>query len=789
MSNSNGASPRTNTTALATTVTARVVSYEVVHQMNGRLRLRIPRLATDAKFAQRVLDSANTLPAVEQVRVNARSSSLVITYRAGTSYIAANGRGPINSDSMLSLVVECVRVAAGAEVAQELAPTMKTSANGPGVMQSAAPQTTQATLPTDSADTKPRINYAKRLGLPALGLGLSAGVLAGVAVPGVLVGGAILAAALPIFKRTMQGIRDEKKLTVDFLDSLTIVLLTAQASFFAPALIVGIIEGSEIVRDWTANRSKEASLALVLSHERQVMVEREGVEMWLAWDTIEVGDIIHVYPGDQIPVDGTVLSGDGLIDHHHMTGDSAPVARHEGDEVHAGTFVTDGYLRILATSTGQDTLAASLTTLTEEAPETDTRVSNWARKTGNWAVVPTLAAAGAVFAGSGSVARATAIVSLDLGTGMRVSAPIAVLTAQTNAANQGILVRSGRALEMLAQADTIVFDKTATLTEGRVRVVEVRTLRHDIEPRALLCLAASAEHALNHPLARAVANYAEEQGVEAQPATTWNYMVGQGVVAEIGGQMVHVGSRHLMEQAGIAVDGADNVMPDAAADASTHVYVARNGELLGVILCDDPVRPESATVITSLRDMDIASLMLTGDSARAARATAAEIGISDKQVYAEVLPEQKAYLVQELKARGRKVAVVGDGINDAAALAHADVSISLGSATDLARETSDVVLLNNDLRDLVTAIEIAQHALNILRQNQAIVVAPNVAAIGYGILTVMSPTIGVVINNGSALVAALNSLRPLNGPGAPTPENATKPVTTTHQTNPMVIDA
>ncbi|MFN8496948.1 MAG: heavy metal translocating P-type ATPase [Anaerolineae bacterium] len=794
MSNSNGVASGTTTAALAKTVTARVVYYEVAHQMDGRLRLRIPRLASDARFAQRVLDAATTLPAVEQARVNARSSSLVVTYRSGTNYISGNGRGPINGDSMLGLVVECVRVAADADVAEEVVPPGRAPVTRPPATTSHIPPTQavgadSTVFPIGPAGGKEPINYAKRLTLPALGLGLSAGVLAGLSIPGVLVGGAILYAALPIFKRTVQGIRDEKKLTVDFLDSLTIVLLTAQASFFAPALIVGIIEGSEIVRDWTASRSKDATLALVLSQNHQVLVERDGAEMKLAWDAIEAGDIIHVFPGDQIPVDGVVLSGDGLIEDHHMTGDAAPTARHEGDEVHAGTFVTDGRLRILATSTGSDTLAASLTALAEGDPDTDTRVSNWARKTGNWAVVPTLAAGAAVFAGSGSVARATAIVSLDLGTGMRVSAPIAVLAAQTNAAKSGILIRNGRALEMLAQVDTVVFDKTATLTEGRVRVVEVRSARPDIAPNTILRLAASAEHALNHPLAQAVAAYAEEQGIEVEAGGEWSYKVGQGVVAEVGGQTVHVGSRRLMEQSDVSLAAADEMLPDAASDATTHVYVARDGELLGVILCNDPLRAESAEVVGRLREMDIAPLMLTGDSARAAGMTAAEVGIAERGVYAEALPEQKGALVQELKARGRKVAVVGDGVNDAGALAHADVSISLGSATDLARETSDVVLLNNDLRDLVTAIEIARQALNILRQNQAIVVAPNVAAIAYGILTVMSPTVGVVINNGTALVAALNSLRPLNGPATDRPQNTTNPVTTNHHTNPMVIDA
>ncbi len=784
MGNSNGASPNP-IAALSKTVTATTVQYEVVHKMTGRLRLRIPRLASDAKFGQRVIESATQLPLVQQVRVSARSSSLVVTYRTGLSYANGNGYGPVDPESMLARVVECVRVAADAAAAQEIVTPVRTAANGQVYTDEAPPPT--AALPIGPAGGKAPTNYAKRLSLPALGLGLSASVMAGLAVPGALVGGAILAAAYPTFKRTMQGIRDEKKLTVDFLDSLTIVLLTAQASFLAPAFIVAVIEGSEILRDWTAQRSKQASMSLVLSEEHQVLVERNGEEMWLSWDSIQEGDVIHLYPGDQVPVDGTVVDGSGLIDEHQMTGDVSPAARHEGDDIHASALVTDGHLRVVATSTGHDTLAATLLAMSEEAPDTDTRVSNWARKTGNWAVVPTLAAGAAVFAGSGSIARATAIVSLDLGTGMRVSAPIAVIAAQTNAAQNGILIRSGRALEMLAQVDTVVFDKTATLTEGRVQVDAVRAVRPDVGPDTVLALAASAEHALNHPLARAVARYAEERGIQAWATGSWDYRTGQGVVAEIDGQAVHVGSRRLMEGAGIAVDAAAEVTQDA--EGATHVYVARGGELLGVILCTDPVRAESAEVVGALRGMNIAPLMLSGDGAAAARATAAEVGISARQVYAGVLPEQKAELVRELQKRGRKVAVVGDGINDAAALAHADVSISLGSATDLARATADVVLLNNDLRDLLAAIELGRQTVRILKQNQALVVVPNIGAIAYGLLAVMSPTVGVVINNGTALAAALNSLRPLKGSRKSNARKTPQPITINHQTNPTVRDA
>jgi Cu2+-exporting ATPase len=722
------------------------VTYEVVHWIRGRIRLRIPRLAYDAKFAQRLGQELMTLPGLKEARVNAASASLVVLYHLEPSGANRQGGCRCSDQAILPAILECICLAADAEVA----PVASPQAASPGVVGNGA------ALPGDAA-----INYLDRLGLPALGIALGAGTLAGLAIPGLVVGGVILAAALPIFKRTIQGIRDEKRLTVDFLDASAIVLLTAQASFLAPAIVIGIIEGSEIVRDWTARRSKQATLDLLLAQHRQVTVERDGRQLLLAWDAIETGDVLLLYPGDQIPVDGFVLAGQALVEQHHMTGNATPVTCTEGDVVLATTLLVEGHLRVQATRTGHATRAAAILALLDAAPRTDTRVSNYARKVGNGAVVPTLAIAATLWATTGSVARATGIVSLDLGTGMRVSSPIAVVRAQADAARQGILIRSGRALEMLTQVDTIVFDKTATLTEGRARVIEVYALDPRRAADDVLALAASAEQTLDHPIAQAIVRHAAARGIAPLPCTAWHYLAGQGVVAEIDGRAVHVGSHTLLTGAGIAIDPGWDVADAPGSALAAPVFVACDGELAGVIWCADTLRPESAGVIASLHAQNKATVMLSGDSSVVTQATAAHLAMVPEHVYGELLPQQKVALVQALRASGRTVAVVGDGINDAAAMAHADLSIALGSGTDLACATADIVLLNNDLRDLMAATEIAQHAMCLIQQNKWIVVAPNVAAIAYGVLAVMNPIAGVVINNGTALMAGLNSLRPL----------------------------
>ncbi len=754
------------------TTPVRTVNYEIVHHIRGRIRFGIPRLSHDAKFAQRLGDSVTALPTVRHARVNRSASSLVVDYRVKPNGTHRNGNGSDTcaSASVLPGLIDCIRMAAGAEVAYEIVPATQTKpASTTQAMSLPATQAMPATQTQSAPQTAlpplaNRINYVKQLGLPVLALSLSAAATAGLALPGTLVGAVVLAATMPHAMRAMRGLREEKRLTVEVLDVTAAALLVAQSSFLASAFMISVIEGAEVARMWTARRGRQAGLDVIVSPDSQVLVERDGQQERVGAKDIVPGDIILLSPGDQIPVDGTVLDGSAAIDQHQVTGDAAPVTRQHGDVVYAATQVVEGHLRIQTTQIGADTYAATTLALMDAAPKPETRVSNYARKTGNWAVVPTLAVGSAVWATSGSMARASGIVSLDFGTGMRVAAPIAILRAQNYAAHHGILMRSGRAVEMLGQVDTILFDKTATLTDRMGTVVDIQALNAGFSAREVLALAASAEQALQHPLAEAIVRHAQDRGVALQQCTGQNFLAGEGVVAQIAGQVVHVGSARWLEEFDINIVARARKTRKAQDEKATRVFVAVNGQAAGVILCANPPRAESAEVIAKLRELNTDLQIFSGDSAAVVRATAADLGVEAEHVYAELLPEQKADLVKALQASGKKVAVVGDGINDAAAMAHADVAVSLGSASALARETADVVLLNDDLRDLLRAMEISRHALHLIKQNQAFVVGTNAAGIAYGALAVLNPIAGVLLNNGAALAAALNSLRT---PGAP----------------------
>jgi Cu2+-exporting ATPase len=386
--------------------------------------------------------------------------------------------------------------------------------------------------------------------------------------------------------------------------------------------------------------------------------------------------------------------------------------------------------------------------------------------------VPALLLAGGVWAATGSPARAASILTLDFVTGMRVSMPTTYLAALTHATRHGILIRSGRALEQLAKVDTIVFDKTGTLTEGDIAVVAVETVTGRMSEARLLELAAAAEQRLTHPVALAVMRCAEKRGVRILPRGEWNYEVGMGVRAVIDGETVLVGSARFLEREGISLEcfydrhlciGQCDFNPNCPISASSSlIFVAGNGEFQGVLQYTDPLRKESRSVIEKLQTqygMEIH--LLTGDSQKKALAVANDLGIPLEAIYAEAFPEQKAEIVRKLHDAGKTVAFTGDGLNDSVALAYADVSISFANGSEVARETADVVLMNNDLSGLLEAIAIAKQTVRVVKQNTVLAVAPNLAGLGLASTVGLHPLVATAVHNGSAIAAGLNGLRPL----------------------------
>ncbi len=701
------------------------IDYQVVHTTVGRFRIRVPRLTDDSDYALKLDWLVESLDFVTSVRINPAASSIIVNYEAS--------------------------IVSSAVVQENLFTAIQQAA------------TTEIPLKTILTKTEfgSEIKW-ERVGLPVLSLGLA--LLAEqllLPIPTLLIGGVIAAAAVPFFSRVIDAIVNERQLDADILDAIWISINTLKGDFVAPALMLSLIESGKALRDTTARMAERQALDLLNSLDQYAWVEQDGQERRLPLTKVCIGDRVIVYPGEMIPVSGRVLRGTALIDEHILTGESTLVCRCEGQVVHASTQVLQGKLCVLVKRTGHNTRVGVAVQLMQAAPVHDTRIENYASKVANIAIVPTMCLSATIFALTGDTTRALAPLQLDFSNGIGVALPTTILAALTYAARNGVYIRSGHALEVLARTDTVMFDKTGTLTQGNAVVVAIQTVNEGTDPSVVLTLAASAEQGNTHPVASAIIRYAKENGVQTRKCETRDYLIGMGIAAQINGQKIMVGSNRLMQQEGVDLDPIHRRYPDINSGSNSLVYVARDGELLGVILYTDPVRPEVPSVIATLWGQGIDTYMLTGDNQRVADDVACKLGLNLSNTYAEVLPKKKIEIICGLRNDGRTVVFVGEGINDVAALAYADVSVSFAGGCDLARETADVILLDDDLRSLTHAIDIAKQAMEIVYTNTAIAVIPNIGVVLAGIVFALDPILEVIISNGSAIIAQLYSFRPL----------------------------
>jgi Cu2+-exporting ATPase len=514
------------------------IPHAIVHAIPGRIRLRIPRLRYDPEYARRLeilLQADSSL--VTTVRLKPAAASIAVTYNPKKI-----------SEFQLRHHLSHLIQAAGELV----------------VLKSATPQKTKQTeKPWPGLQISGAVTALAVLGGPL-----------GVPIPPVLMVGSITLATLPVAQRAWQGIIVERKLSIDFLDLIAIAITTIQGQFITPALMLSLIEIGEKIRDRTARSSTRQTLDLLNSLGQLVWVERNGNKLQISIQQVQRGDTVIVYPGEQVPVDGTILRGKALLDEQKLTGESLPVLKSKGQQVFASSLVREGRIYILAETVGNQTRVGKSLQLMQEAPIHDTRMGKDAIQIAEKAVLPTLLLGGAVLALTRNPARAASILSLDFATGIRVSVPTAVLAALSYAARQGILIRSGRALEQLARVDTVVFDKTGTLTKGEAAVIGVESFNPAISSRRILQLAATAEQRLTHPVAEAIMRYAQAHDIEVLPRGKWEYQLGLGVQAEIDGEVVYAGSKRFLRYKNVDLSVLEGKQKPASA-----IYVAINGQV------------------------------------------------------------------------------------------------------------------------------------------------------------------------------------------------------------------
>jgi Cu2+-exporting ATPase len=697
------------------------LKIELVHQIPGRVRLRVPALRSHPKLADRIVAAGMAHPGVRSVRVNLACVSVVVE----------GDRSLTNETSSGSLVKRWLAT-----------PTDSTAQ---------APSLAKASTTTSTFRRLAPLGFS----LGGIALSFASGGLA----PGFALVSTV-AGALPIVFRGARALIVERRLTVDHLDAAAVGLMASLGDVRGAALMCGLVHLGEEIRDRTARRSQRAALDLQTALGQSAWLVHGQEKVRVSVDRLQVDDVVVAYPGDLIPVDGVVIDGTALVDQKMLTGESVPVLRSEGDRVFAGTVVADGKLYVRAEAVGSATRAGWIAHLLEEAPALDSRAASYAHRFADRLVAPTFGLAVVSFALTGNVARSAAILIVDFATGIRVSAPTSIMATLARAARHGVLIKSGRAIEQLAAVDVIIFDKTGTLTRGEPEVSNVVSLNPHFSPDAVLAFAAAAEMRLRHPTAAAVVRYAEYRGVSIPQREELQYTPGMGLVARVEGQEIRIGSARFMAGIGLDVGRLNGTVSRLKENGSSLVYVAINGALAGIVTYHDPVRDESSAVVQHLRGQGIReTLIVTGDDLSTAQAVAQSLGV--ERVHAGVLPDEKAAVVRALQQAGHVVAVVGDGINDSPALAVADVSISLSHAADVARETADVLLVDSDLWGLVQAIDLARQCVGLIRQNLVVVGVPNAAALALATVGGLSPVGSTILNNGSTIIAALNSLRPL----------------------------
>jgi Cu2+-exporting ATPase len=567
--------------------------------------------------------------------------------------------------------------------------------------------------------------------------------------------------AIPIAKRAWKVWSNESRLNIDLLDTLAISASVLQGNPMAGCIVTWLIKLGDWIRDLTAAGQKRAISELLEFQTKTAWVLRDGNVVQAPASELAEGDLVVVYPGEMIPVDGEIIDGQATIDQKTITGEGLPVNRDVGETAFAATVIREGQITVRALRVGSATTAGQIVHLVESAPIGDTRMQNHAERFADRLVAPTLALAAGTAAVTGDFNRFLSLVIVDYGTGIRVAAPTSVLSSMTHAARAGIIIKSGGHMEKLADIDTVVFDKTGTLTHGTPAVIEVLSYQRSITPNHLLGLAAAAETKLQHPVAEALRTRARQLKVNIPECNETTYRLGLGVEGQVNGYYLHVGNERFMRQSNIATSEAASDRRALDERGYSSLYIAVDGQLAGLVPYSDEIRAESRPVIQRLHEMGIAnSIMLTGDNGVVARAVCRNTGLTEH--FADMLPSDKASVIQDLQRAGRRVAMVGDGINDSPALSFADVGIAMKHGAEVTHESADVILMEDSLWKLVKAVEISQGAVSLIKQNYAIVAGLNTLALGLALPGgLITPEVTALISNGSAILASMNGIRPI----------------------------
>ncbi|MGA2356600.1 MAG: cation-translocating P-type ATPase [Terriglobales bacterium] len=565
---------------------------------------------------------------------------------------------------------------------------------------------------------------------------------------------ATLIGGYPIFKEAVENIV-ERKMTMEL--SMTIALLSALAigEFFTALVITAFVLSAEVLEGLTVGRGRRAIQDLIDFLPRTVSVRRNNEVVEVPADNLQVGDAVIVKPGGRIPVDGLVLGGRSFVEQAAITGEAMPVEKSRGDAVYAGTINQSGALEVEAQKLGRDTTYGRIIEAVERAEKSRAPIQKTADRLAGYLVYFALGAAVLTFIVTRNVRSTISVVIVAGACGIAAGTPLAILGAIGRAARLGAIVKGGLYLEALAGVDTVLLDKTGTLTFGTPQIREVVSC-DGFALRDVVAAASIAECKSEHPLAKAIISRAAELAVPITEPDEFSYTPGRGVRVTYRGAEILVGSRALLVEHAVAgipfVNGNGN-----GQGGISEVYVARGGQMLGTICIADVLRPEAKTAVAAMREMGLKTILLSGDAQGVTTTVGRELGVDE--AVGELLPDQKAKWVSDLRVNHRKVAMVGDGINDAPALVESNVGIAMGSGTDVARESADVILIGSDLSKLVETLRIARRCRSIIMQNFVGTLVVDSIGVGMAACGFLNPLLAAFIHVSSEMAFILNSAR------------------------------
>lgn len=555
----------------------------------------------------------------------------------------------------------------------------------------------------------------------------------------------------------------QRKIEVPVLDATAITVSLVTKDFSTASSIMFLLGIGELLEEWTHKKSvDDLARSMSLNVSKVWLRTPENQEILVESSKIEKGDKVVVHMGNVIPFDGEVLDGDAMVNQASLTGESVPVQRTVGNTVFAGTVVEEGEITIRVKEVEGNNRFDQIVTMIEESEKLKSELEGKAEHYADRLVPWTLGATGLTYLLTRNVTKAMSILMVDFCCALKLAMPISVLSAIREASLYNVTVKGGKFLEAVAEADTIVFDKTGTLTKAHPTVVDVVNFNDEYSSDDMLRVAACLEEHFPHSMAKAVVDAASKKGLSHEEMhTKVEYIVAHGIATSINGKRTVIGSYHFVfEDEKCVVPAGKEPLFESLPLYYSHLYLAIEGKLSAVICIEDPLRDEAAAVVTSLKKAGISKVvMMTGDSERTASVIAKKVGVDE--YYAEVLPEDKAAFVEREKAKGRKVIMIGDGINDSLALSAANVGIAISDGAEIAREIADITVGSDDLYQIVTLKYISNALMKRIKSNYRKIVGFNSGLIALGVAGVLPPTTTALLHNGSTILISVNSMKNL----------------------------